>query len=268
MQAPDRARTRKRLCYRNFMEVFLIPVGLGRHELYCEVREDPATGSTGSPQAGSGSQSQAGSRPGDAPKAPVGRLERMRIRLREMIADAEAESRGAHDPRRPRAQHGWMHRVRQRVLRYVAERIAEQRLLWHLRRQAEAILVFPEDMTETDAMRVMRGFLERDLTVHRRWLMVDSVLLVLSGALVVVPGPNIIGFYFLFRVVGHYLSMRGARHGLQKVSWHTRPNSALKTLRGAATMEPPAREQQVRHVAMELRLQHLVQFFERTAVAP
>ncbi|MBI1872729.1 MAG: hypothetical protein HYZ58_04260 [Acidobacteria bacterium] len=225
------------------MEVFLIPVGHGRHELYCEERDE-----------------------GEGDRAPVSRLERLRVRLREMIADAEARSPGENVADVDRADRGWLQRGRERVLRWVAERIAEQRLLWHLRRQRTATLVYPEDMKDADALRMLRRGLERDLASHRRWLVFDSLVLIVSLLLVLLPGPNVLAYYFLFRVVGHYLSMRGARQGLQQVSWEARPSSALKELRRAATLDPPARDEQVQHVASQLQLQHLVRFFERTAV--
>ena len=226
------------------MEVFLIPVGLGRHELYCEVSDDADE---------------------QAPVQPTGRMDRMRLKLRNMIADAEAESAGggADEPDR-----GWSHRARRRMLRWVAEKIAEQRLLWHLRRQSSATLVFPEDMNDGDAVRILRETLERDLRVHRRWLVLDSFILIVSTALVLVPGPNFLAYYFLFRVVGHYLSMRGARQGLLRIRWQTRASAALSDLRRAVTLDPTAREQHVQHVASQLQLQHLAQFFERTAVTP
>lgn len=229
----------------HLMEVFLIPVGHGRHELYCEVRDEGES---------------------DRERPPAGRLERMRVRLREMIADVEARSASEDVEEADRADRGWMPRGRKRVLRWAAERIAEQRLLWHLRRQEAATLVYPEDMNEANALRILRRGLERDLAVHRRWLVFDSLILMASLLLVLLPGPNVLAYYFLFRVVGHYLSMRGARQGLQQVTWQARPSLALKELRRAATLDPPAREAQVRHVASELRLQHLVRFFERTAV--
>lgn len=228
------------------MDVFLIPVGLGRHELYCEVRDEAEE---------------------SGPEVASGRLARMRLRLRELIADAEAESKSGR-PHDAQAEHGWTYRLRKRVLRWVAEKIAEQRLLWHLRGQHAATLVYPEDMNAADAMRFLRGSLERDFAVHRRWLVFDSLILILSTALVLVPGPNVLAYYFLFRVVGHYLSMRGARQGLQRVDWRTKASSALTDLRRAATLDPSAREQQVQHVASQLQLQHLVRFFERTAVTP
>ena len=45
---------------------------------------------------------------------------------------------------------------------------------------------------------------------HLRWLMIDLVLLPLSLFIAVIPGPNVIGYYLLFRVFSHWMSYRSA----------------------------------------------------------
>ena len=37
----------------------------------------------------------------------------------------------------------------------------------------------------------------------------------------------LLGYYFLFRIVGHYLSLRGARQGLVVITWTKTPSAAL-----------------------------------------
>ena len=59
--------------------------------------------------------------------------------------------------------------------------------------------------TSEQAMTLIRRILHRDYERHKVWLVVDSVGLVLSTLLVVLPGPNVVGYYFAFRVVGHWL---------------------------------------------------------------
>ena len=59
-------------------------------------------------------------------------------------------------------------RLRDRGLRWVAEAIAEQRLLWHLRRQHEATLVYPDDLDGTQAMAITLA--EWEGVQDRRWL--------------------------------------------------------------------------------------------------
>ena len=94
------------------MDVYLVPVGPQRYELYCEIPDDPD----------------------DEGEAPTGFFRRLVHRFREMIADAERERRHGAPHGAPR---GWAGRVRAKTMRWVAESVAEQRLLWHLRRQAD-----------------------------------------------------------------------------------------------------------------------------------
>ena len=80
------------------------------------------------------------------------------------------------------------------------------------------------------------------------------------------PGPNLLAYYFAFRVVGHWLSMRGAAQGLHRVSWSGRLCPPLAELRDVVALEAPARNARVHDIATRLRLQHLTTFFERVAV--
>jgi hypothetical protein len=225
------------------MDVYLVPVGADRHELYCEIPDEP----------------------GDGPEqAPHGFLRRLVHRFREMIAEAERERRHGNRERSPR---GWASRLRARTMRWVAESIAEQRLLWHLRGQTAACLYFPDDLELPRAVSILRQQLGRDFDKHRFWLAIDLLGLAASGLVMLVPGPNLVAYYFAFRVVGHYLSLRGAKKGLSGVVWRHEPSAPLTELRRLLALAPGAREPRVHAVAETLRLEHLVTFFERSAVS-
>lgn len=225
------------------MDVFLVPVGSDRYEPYCEHTDEPEE------------------EPGE--ESP-GFFKRLKLRFAEMLAEAERERRqgAAAAP-----AVGWMQRVKRRSMRWVAETIAEQRLLWNLRRVSDARLHHPDDMAGDAALLVVRRHLTRDFEKHRLWLAIDSVLMVLSGLLILIPGPNIIGYYFAFRVVGHFFSVRGARNGLVGLRWEFVPSAPLTELRRALAMDPAGRLQQVEEVASRLRLDHLATFFQRTATS-
>jgi hypothetical protein len=247
------------------MDVYLVPVGPARYELYCEVPEEDET----EPGAADG---EGGAHP---PRGFFGRViawpgnffRRLRAGFREMLAEAERERRQERSGAAPEeSDRGWMTRARTRTMRWVAESIAEQRLLWHLRRQTEACLFFPDDIEESRATGVLRAQLRADFEKHRFWLAIDGVLFVLSGVFFFVPGPNAVAYYFAFRLVGHYLSMRGARQGLSSVKWRAQPSAPLAELRRAIGLEPAAREEHVQSVALRLELEHLASFFARTAV--
>ena len=104
------------------MDVYLVPIGGERYELYCEVPDDP--------QELDAEPSQ-------------GFFQRMKQKFTSMLAEAEHHRRHGHVG----PEHvGWLGRVKGRSMRWVAESIAEQRLLWHLRRQEQACLFFPDDI--------------------------------------------------------------------------------------------------------------------------
>ncbi len=149
---------------------------------------------------------------------------------------------------------------------WVAERIAEQRLLWNLRRETAVAAFHPEDLTFEQAHTLIPRMLRRDWERHRLWLIIDSLLLLASIPVTLVPGPNIVMYYFAFRVMGHSLSIRGASRGLNAVIWTGQPCEPLTRLREAVALTGDARRLRVREVADQLQLQHLSTFFERMAV--
>ncbi len=228
------------------MDVYLVPLGEARYELYCEVVDQAV------------SDTDAGS---------AGIFKRARRRFRELLAAEQEQRQARRAARSKQKKRGMARRLRDGLLRWVAEAIAEQRLLWHLRRQHEATLVYPDDLDGTQAMAITRSALQRDFERHRFWLIIDGLAaLVLGPLFFLVPGPNLIAYYFLFRTVGHWLSMRGARHGLGHVVWQSSGSSALADLRKTIALEPRQRARKIRDIASRLRLEHFVTFFERTAI--
>jgi hypothetical protein len=224
------------------MEVFLIPVGADRHELYCEIPDEDPSGATDNDR---------------------GFFRGLVRKFSDTLNRIERDRRHHEDDTR---EHGWFERLRRRALRMVAESIAEQRLLWHMRRQHRAILVHPEDLDGEAALAIMRPTLKADFEKHRRWLVIDGVLVLLSALLILVPGPNVLGYYFAFRLVGHYFSMRGARQALDHVVWTTRANDALADLRPLVLVDRDERRPRVEAIAARLELMHLRRFFDRVAI--
>ena len=226
------------------MDVFVIPVGRDRYELYCEQPLEVDTGSGGPPQ---------------------GFIARWRERFLEMLRAAE-EGRGEQRP--SDEAKGWLGRVQDRLMSWVVERIAEQRLLWNLRGQSAVVAVHPDDVSFDDVLMHIKRALQRDFERHRNWLVVDVLGLLVSAALTLIPGPNLLAYYFLFRVGGHFFSIRGARQGQYRIAWTGRSCPPLRELRDVATLPGPVRDQRIRDVASRLRLRHLATFFERVAIRP
>ena len=225
------------------MDVFLVPVAADRYELYCEEPDEPEP---------------------DGTAPPEGFFKRALHKMRAMLAEAERDRRrGVPDP--ADAHRSFLARTKARLMRWVAEWIAEQRLLWQLRSKDAVGLLYPDDMAEAAARQILQRSLQRDWERHRFWLIIDSLGLIASGALILVPGPNFLGYYFLLRTGGHYLSLRGARQGLTGVTWTLEPSAPLASLRAVVDQAPAAREERVQAVADSLRLEHFASFFQRSA---
>jgi hypothetical protein len=189
----------------------------------------------------------------------------MAQRVREALAEAERERHG-DDPHPADAHPSFFGRMKARTLRWAATWIAEQRLLWQMRGKDAAQLLYPDDITEAQARELLRRSMQSDWERHRFWLAIDSLGLVGSAALILFPGPNFIGYYFLVRTVGHYLSLRGARQALAVVHWSVQPKRELAELRALAGQSAEARDDRVRAIAESLGLERLAKFFQRSAV--
>jgi hypothetical protein len=227
------------------MDVFLIPLGADRYELYCEPR---ATAPELEPDAEVG-----------------GAMARLKRYFHAVLTAAE-QARTAEAGGEAEARRGLWARLKTRSLVLIADAIAAQRLLWALRQEESATLTYPADLGAQEADDCTRRLLQRDADRHRWWLAIDGLLLALSALLILLPGPNLIGYYFAFRVVGHYLSWRGARNGLDHVRWQSNPSQPLAELRAAITLSPTQRTHRLRELASLLRLDDLPTFIERLAL--
>jgi hypothetical protein len=227
------------------MDVFLVPVAADRYELYCEEPEEADA-------------------PDGAPP-PTGFFKRIAYRVRTTLAEAERDRRagGIRPEDAPASLFG---RLKTRTVRWAAEWIAEQRLLWQLRSKTAASLVHPDDVTEPQAREILKRSLQRDWERHRFWLVIDGLGLIGSALLILLPGPNFLGYYFLVRTAGHYLSLRGAHRGLNGVTWSAHSTPALTACRGIVSESPDARQARVQAIADTLRLEHFTSFFQRSAI--
>lgn len=226
------------------MQVYLIPIGADSYEPYYEPVDDD-----------------------DAEPEDDGNgwFARQRRRFTAILREAEAERHRRHEGKAAPAP-GLGGRLKRRFMRWIVERAAEQRLLWHLRTAEAATLLAPDDLTSPAAVDIMRLGLRLDATRHFRWFLVHLVALIASGIFFFIPGPNLIGYFFTFTTVGHLLSWRGAARGDRRVTWHVTPNAVLTGLREAVRQPSPEKERRVHRAADELGLRHLATFVERLAV--
>jgi hypothetical protein len=216
--------------------VYLVPLGHDRYELYTEPSDDTPSESD----------------------APAGffrqRCHRMQIRWHKAVETA----------RRGGAVGRWA-RMRDWAVCRAAESIAEQRTLWSLRKSAVASLAYPSDLSDAEAAAIRSRLLMHARSHHGKWGIFDGLLFVVSGALVLLPGPNVFAYYFGLRLVGHYLSWRGAKNGLDVTVWDARAEPALAELGQLAAVPRESRTSRVQAIADALNLPRLAAFFDRVA---
>jgi hypothetical protein len=223
------------------LDVYLVPIARDRYECYYEAEEI------------------------EEPVEPAQRgfFGRLRHRFNEQLKEAEA-ARHQKAIEEPKTFLGRMHK---RTLRWIAERMAEQRLLWHLRTADAATLYASADLLPRDAEWLMRESMKRDSDFHRNRLIPHTLLLIASAAVAVIPGPNILGYLFTFTVVGHFLAWRGAVNALNRVVWTVRPNPELTDLRHAFSLDASTRHRLIKEVAGRLHMPKMALFVERMSAA-
>ena len=226
-------------------DVYLVPIGSGHFELYTEPADE--------------------AEPGSAPHEG-GRFWRRTIRaLHEHWRQAV---HAAHLDPGADAGGGRLARARDWIVRRIAESVAEQRTLWSLRSVTSASFVYPADLTESSARTLRQRLLAEASRHHGRWLALNLVGVAATAVLALLPGPNLIGYYFAFRVVGHFLSWRGARQALDHVSWRPRAEPILSELGGLAHLPREERADRVAALSAQLGLPRLAAFFDRVATPP
>jgi hypothetical protein len=219
------------------MVVYLVPAARNRHELYFEAPDDAG-------------------RPSGPPEGFFRRWAFIATERWHALVDSARASAG----------HSRLTRWRNAAICAVAESIAEQRTLWALNGQPAACAHFQSSLDVEQARATLMALLRHARRHHLRWLVVDLLLLIVSGILALVPGPNVLAYYFMFRVFGHLQSWRGARQGADAIVWTFEPDTSLTELGSLVDMPREARAPRVAAIAERLNLPHLSVFFDRVAV--
>lgn len=234
------------------MDVYLVPIARDRFECYFEAADDDeladAAPHEGAPYDRQGDERQ-------------GFFARMRARFSQQLREAERARHEAplEEPKTTLA------RLQRRMMRWIAERVAEQRLLWHLGRAKAATLHSPDTLDSASAEKLMRTSMQRDADRHLRLLAVHTLALLISIPVALIPGPNVFGYLFTFTVVGHFLAWRGARRALSTVQWQVVPSADLAEMGRSLALDRDARHRVLCTVAERLHLRRLATFVERMA---
>jgi hypothetical protein len=221
------------------MDVYLVPLGRDRFDCYYEAAEDET----------------------EEPSEGQGFFARLRARFNEQLREAE-RSRHQAAIEEPKT---FLGRVHKRSLRWMAERIAEQRLLWHLRKATAATLHISADLPVDRADAIMRESMKRDAERHRNRMIPHTLVLIASGLVAIVPGPNLLAYLFTFTAVGHFLSWRGAANALNNVAWTITPDPSLTEIHRAFALAPDERHRVVLAAAERLHMPRMARFVEQMA---
>jgi hypothetical protein len=217
------------------MTLYLVPAGRNRFELYSEIQEDAP------------------------PPAHGARV------FRRFANWALVRWHAVVDAARHGSAGGRFARWRDGIVCHLADSIAEQRTLWALRRATAATARFPTTLDASRAEATVKHALARGRRHHLLWFVVDLVGFVVSGLIALVPGPNVIAYYFGFRTLGHFWSWRGACQGMDRVAWTFDACPDLAELSALVDLPRQTRAPRVEAIAAQLNLSRLSAFFDRVA---
>jgi len=145
--------------------------------------------------------------------------------------DSEADESREHDPARPSGVRGWLQKRWHRFQKVFHEADAgvargarrcwdwlhsltrpDESMLVRLRSTRRVDLDHPASHTEADVARIWHEYLARRWRVHAVCLSYNTIIAPAALALLwPLPGPNLIGYWFAYRAVHHWLILRGIR---------------------------------------------------------
>jgi hypothetical protein len=218
------------------VQVLLLPLGRGRHELY-----------------------------GEPPEVDEGPLAHDAGRLRRWLHAAGNQWHGYVDAARTANATRGFAKWRDATICKLADTMDEQRTLRSLRTATTSTMLFPSGTASSDARRTLTKILSAAQRHHGQWLGIYLLLFIASGILFFVPGPNIVAYYLGFQAFGHLQAWRGARRASSEVEWTLTPSDELAELAKLAEEPHASRMARVDAIAERLELPHLPAFFERAA---
>jgi hypothetical protein len=163
----------------------------------------------------------------EPPSGVRGWLDRKSREIHDSLAGAETGVRG-----RLRRLWEWLHR-------HVHP---DEALLRRLRSSETITLRHPTTVTPDKARIVWHDFLARRRRHHLIWLGIDALASPLTIILAPLPGPNVVGYWFVYRSACHALALLGihrARGGHATVACE--PTAELPDAQGVGGADPGPR---------------------------
>jgi hypothetical protein len=125
----------------------------------------------------------------------------------------------------------WVIRQLRRIWDWLHERIpADESMLRGLRSAKTLGLYYPARLTPDQARAAWQGYLATRLRYHLKWLAFNVLMSPMLVLLAPLPGPNVLGYWFVYRAVCHALAARGiARARSGRIETVMIPSAALDT---------------------------------------
>jgi hypothetical protein len=129
-------------------------------------------------------------------------------------------------------------RVR-RIWEWLQKRISpDEPMLRSLRGVPAVVLHHPLTFTEEETRSLWTVYLKGRQGRHTFWFVINALVSPLTLLLAPLPGPNVIGYWFVYRSVCHLLARLGARNARgEQVSTEFLPTDALDGSFGVADNE-------------------------------
>jgi K+-H+ exchange-related protein len=112
----------------------------------------------------------------------------------------------------------WMGRVMNAGHEYylkLEDKIDPQERVLKAMASVEHLTVYHSSTADAQIRSKFEGLLKRQRMKHTFWFVVDVVITPFTLLLVPIPGPNVVLYYPLLRLLSHYRAMTGATKGLR-----------------------------------------------------
>lgn len=149
-------------------------------------------------------------------------------------------------------------RVR-RIWEWLQKRIPpDEPVLRSLRGVSAVVLHHPPTFTEEETRSLWQAYLKNRQGRHMFWFIINALVSPLTLLLAPLPGPNIIGYWFVYRSACHMLARLGARNARsEQVTTEFLANDELD---GAVCLKD---EERIASLSSSFGLQGLEEFIKR-----
>jgi hypothetical protein len=149
-------------------------------------------------------------------------------------------------------------RVR-RIWEWLQKRIPPDEPALRALRSVSAIKLYHSPaVTEEETHALWTKYLKRQQGRHTRWFVINMLVAPLTLVLAPLPGPNVIGYWFVYRSVCHLLARLGARNA--RSSQVTTAYQTMNDLDGSFGAKD---EERIANLSSSLGLQGLGEFIKR-----